>query len=202
MFICDSWCNCSWNDMPLFISSSYFIIHILYFTAVLHDSLEKDIMLFLLKCAIRHNKEIDNYNILIPPLPNPCLNPPLPFPWASQFIAHLRPHQNIRGPCLGWHRWRNGTWVVTRSEEFPSCRWRWSPAAASPPLHAPGPCQYQGKSILGMSCKSVNVEKLGHTSGDGSYIIGIISHCRHCGLNKSNGIQWKVHHCTFAFNWF
>ena len=73
MFICDSWCNCSWNDMPLFISSSYFIIHILYFTAVLHDSLEKDIMLFLLKCAIRHNKEIDNYNILILPLPNPSV---------------------------------------------------------------------------------------------------------------------------------
>ena len=71
--------------------------------------------------------------------------------------------------------------------------------AASPPLHTLGPCQYQGKTILGMSCKSVNVEKLGHTSGDGSYIIGIISHCRHCGLNKSNGIQWKVHH-TFAFN--
>ena len=83
--------------MPLFISSSYFIIHILYFTAVLHDSLEKDIMLFLLKCAIRHNKEIDNYNILILPLPNPFLTPPLPFPRALQFIAHLRPHPKISG---------------------------------------------------------------------------------------------------------
>ena len=79
MFICDSWCNCSWNDMPLFISSSYFIIHILYFTAVLHDSLEKDMMLFLLKCAIRHNKEIDNYNILILPLPNPSVTLSLRF---------------------------------------------------------------------------------------------------------------------------
>ena len=67
------------------------------------------------------------------------------------------------------------------------------------------PCQYQDKTISGVSCKSVDVqrrllmEKLGHTSGDGLYLIGIISHRRHCGLYKSNGIQWKVHD-TFTFN--
>ena len=175
MFICDSWCNCSWNDMPLFISSSYFIIHILYFTAVLHDSLEKDIMLFLLKCAIRHNKEIDNYNILILPLPNPSVTLSLSFtiycPSASSSKYPGPGPLSGLTPLAHWNLSRNQNWGISElSMTLAATRIRLATSTLDP-------CQYQDKTISGVSCKSVDVqrrllmEKLGHTSGDGLYLI-------------------------------
>lgn len=141
MFICDSWCNCSWNDMPLFISSSYFIIHILYFTAVLHDSLEKDMMLFLLKCAIRHNKEIDNYNILILPLPNPSVTLSLSFtiycPSASSSKYPGPGPLSGLTPLAHWNLSRNQNWGISELSMTLVTRIRLATSTYTWPLSVP-----------------------------------------------------------------